>query len=212
MIATSVMRKFTSPAFCACAAMFAANCCGPSRAASPAMMQQQQAPTAPPPQSQSQPPEPQPEPPASPPSANSFRTHTIKVWTNEDLIATRTAADIYLFAKEANEAAEQAAAFQSLTSCFAPQEPEPTAEETQKAIDDTTQAIREADDAVRQAKQRLADDPGSLRTRDQAEFDRLTAERNRLLDQLHTLQDRLQQSTPRPTGEKAPTAPTAPPQ
>ncbi len=47
-------------------------------------------------------------------------THKLKVWTNDDLLATRTPADIYMFAKEAQDAANAAAAtFQAVTSCFA---------------------------------------------------------------------------------------------
>jgi hypothetical protein len=132
------------------------------------------------------------------------------------LIGTRTPADIYMFAKEAKAAADQTAAFLTITSCFAPNRPETTREETQQAIDETTQSIREADSGIAQARSQVAEDPEGLRTRDQAELDRRTAERNRLLEQLHTLQDRLQQMTPKPTSDTAPAgdagAPVPPPQ
>jgi hypothetical protein len=143
---------------------------------------------------------------ASPPSPRSVHAHSLKIWTNEDLISTRTPADIYIFAKEAKVAADQAAVFQTLTSCFAPNQPEVTVEDTQKAINETTQSIGEADNGIAQAKRQLAEDPEGLKTRDQAELNRRTAERNRLLEQLHTLQDRLQQMAPTPPSEK-PSAP-----
>ena len=109
-----------------------------------------------------------------------------------------------MFAKEAKAAADQVAAFQTITSCFAPSQPETTPEDTKKAIDETTQLIHETDNGIAQAKGQLADDPEGLRTRDQAELNRRTAERNRLLEQLHTLQDRMQQMMPKSAAETAP--------
>jgi hypothetical protein len=146
------------------------------------------------------------------PVQNSDRpAHQIKIWTNEDLLETRTPADRYIFAKEDKAAADQAAQFQSLISCFAPDHHEPTAEETQKDISDTTKSIAEAEESVAQARRLVQEDPENLRTRDQSELNRRTAELNRLLDHLHTLQDRLQQLAPKPAGENPPVpASTAP--
>src|ERR1700722_3302129 len=75
-------------------------------------------------------------------------THTIKIWTNDELISSRTPADRYIFAKEEKAAADRVAAFQSLASCFAPEHHEPTMEQTRKAIADTTQSIIEAEDGL----------------------------------------------------------------
>jgi len=142
----------------------------------------------------------------SAPSPHSVHAHTLKIWTDEDLIGTRTPADLYIFAKEAKAAADQTAAFLTITSCFAPNQPEASREETQQAVDQITQSIREADNGIAQARSQLAEDPEGLRTRDQAELNRRTAERIRLLEQLHTLQDRLQQMMPKPPSDTAPAA------
>lgn len=186
--------------------------CGVAARRANSLLARQEPPAAASPQStspQSTPPPTKPPPAADSsdtlaPSPHSVHAHTLKVWTNEDLIGTRTAADVYMFAKEAKAAADQAAAFQTITSCFAPSQPEATPEDTKKAIDETTQLIHETDNGIAQAKGQLADDPEGLRTRDQAELNRRTAERNRLLEQLHTLQDRMQQMTPKSAPETAP--------
>jgi len=169
---------------------------------------QEPAPAAPP----SSTPPPAPSEPSGPPSPHAVRAHTIKIWTNEDLIGTRTPADIYLFEKEAKAAADQAALLHAITSCFAPDQPEATAEDTQKSIDEVTQSIHESEAGVDQARRQLADDPIGLRTRDQSELNRRIAERNQLLERLHALQDRLQQMTPKPTppGALSDTTPAAP--
>jgi hypothetical protein len=69
--------------------------------------------------------------------------HKIKVWTNEDLIATRTPADIYIFEKEAKTVASEMEAFKAVASCFAFDQPEGSLEETQKAIAETLRSIRD---------------------------------------------------------------------
>lgn len=143
-------------------------------------------------------------PSTTPASANSDHpAHQIKIWTNEDLLETRTPADRYIFAKEEKAVADQAAEIQSLTSCFAPGNREPTQEETQQDIAETTRAITEAENGVAQAKRQVAEDPENLRTRDQAELNRRTAELNRLLEHLHTLQMRLQESNSQTGGPAA---------
>ena len=148
--------------------------------------------------------------PASPDSAH--RVHQIKIWTNEDLLETRTSADRYIFAKEEKAAADQAAEIQSLISCFAPGNHEPTQEEIQKDIADTTKSIGEAEDGVAQARRQVAEDPENLRTRDQADLNRRIAELNRLLEHLHSLQTRLQESGPQagPAPSSPPSEPTPP--
>ena len=215
---TEKVPFITRVIFMTCAILFSGKC-GVARPNAPALLARQDpTPAAPPPSSspQSTPPPGATPPVTSAPSPHSVHAHTLKIWTNEDLIGTRTAADLYMFAKEAKAAADQTAAFLTITSCFAPNRPETTREETQQAIDETTQSIREADSGIAQARSQVAEDPEGLRTRDQAELDRRTAERNRLLEQLHTLQDRLQQMTPKPTSDTAPAgdagAPVLPPQ
>lgn len=154
------------------------------------------------------------QPSAIAPIQNSDRpVHQIKVWTNEDLLETRTPADRYIFSKEEKAAADQAAQFQSLISCFAPDHHEPTPEEIQKDISDTTKSIAEAEDSVGQARRQVEEDPENLRTRDQSELNRRTAELNRLLEHLHALQMRLQESSPQaisPAPSPAPSSPVPP--
>jgi len=215
---TEKVPFITRMIFMTCAILFSGKC-GVARPNAPALLARQDpTPAAPPASSspQSTPPPAATPPVTSAPSPHSVHAHTLKIWTNEDLIGTRTAADLYMFAKEAKAAADQAAAFLIVTSCFAPNQPEATREETQQAIDETTQSIREADNGITQARSQLAEDPEGLRTRDQAELNRRTAERTRLLEQLHTLQDRLQQMTPQPTSDTTPAAgvgaPVPPPQ
>jgi hypothetical protein len=185
------------------------SCAVSLQAATTLIAGQEPAPAAQPPST----PPPTPSATSGPPSPHAVRAHTIKIWTNEDLIGTRTPADIYLFEKEAKAAADRAAAFAAITSCFAPDQPEATAEDTQKAIDEITQSIQESENGIAQARRQLADDPVGLRTRDQSELNRRLAERDQLLERLHALQDRLQQMILKPApSDAAPVAPVAQPQ
>lgn len=137
-------------------------------------------------------------------------THKVKVWTNDDLLATRTPADIYMFEKEVQAAAEASAAFQSVASCFAFGQPEATTEDTQKAIQDIGQSVRDSEDAVAQARKELLDAPESLKARDQAELDRRTTELEKSREQLRVLQERLLNS--QPGGETSSAQAPSPPQ
>jgi chromosome segregation ATPase len=136
--------------------------------------------------------------------------HQVKIWTNEDLIETRTPMDRYIFDKEEKAASDRAAEFLSITSCFAPGNHEPTAEETQKDIADTTKAIDEAEEGVRQSRRQIAEDPENLRTRDQAELNRRSSDLNRLLEHLHQLQARIQETAPQTSSPASPEATPAP--
>jgi hypothetical protein len=174
-----------------CAAIIVIGCAPLLLAAQPAQSQQQTLP--------------------APSGQNSERpVHKVRVWTNEDLIETRTPTDRYIFAKEDKSAEDRAAEFQSLASCFAPgNQPELTPEHAQKEIVETTQAIRDAEEGVVQAKRQVAEDPENLRTRDQAELNRRNAELNRLLEHLHALQVRVQEAGAQ--GTAAPASSSAPP-
>jgi len=139
-------------------------------------------------------------------------THKIKIWTNDDLIATRTPADIYMFEKEALATANDAVVFQTLTSCFAFNQPEATSEDTQKAIQDTAQSVRDSEDAVAQARKELQNAPENLKARNQAELDRRTTELEKLREQLRVLQERLRQLNNQPAGETSSAQAPSPPQ
>jgi hypothetical protein len=120
-------------------------------------------------------------------------THKVKVWTNEDLIATRTPADVYIFAKEAQAAAQLEEGFAQIASCFAFGQPEGNADETQKAIDSTMESIRDSEQAVAQARRALIAAPENLKLRNQMELAQRTAELNHAREQLWKLQEHLQE-------------------
>jgi hypothetical protein len=118
--------------------------------------------------------------------------HKVKVWTNEDLVATRTPADIYIFEKEAQAAAMEQAAFANLASCFAFDQAEGNAEETQKDINNTLQTIRDSEDAIAQSRRALRTSSENLRVRNEMELAQRTSELNRDRERLWKLQQRLQ--------------------
>ena len=121
------------------------------------------------------------------------RVHKVKVWTNEELISTRTPADLYIFQKEAQTAADQEAAYANLVSCFAPPQAQGDADETQKEIDATLQEIRDSEDAVNQSRRALRSAPESLKLRNQMELSQRNAELNHAREKLWKLQEHLQE-------------------
>lgn len=130
---------------------------------------------------------------SSAPQSSVPATHRVKVWTNEDLIATRTPADNYVFQKEAQAAEHQDAAFAEIASCFAFGQPAGNAEETQKAIDDTIQSIRESEQAVAQSQRALRAAPEDLKLRNQMELSQRTAALNHAREALWKLQEHLRE-------------------
>jgi len=137
------------------------------------------------------------------------RSHSIKIWTNDDLIALRTPEDIYILAKEAQAAADETKA---IMACFAWNQTEATIEETQKAIQDTLQSIRDSEDAVAQVRKQLDDAPESLKARNQKELERRTTELQTSREQLSILQQHLRELTKQPPAENPAEPTTAPPQ
>jgi hypothetical protein len=119
----------------------------------------------------------------------------VKVWTNDDLVSTRTPADLYMFQKEAQAAANDAAVMNAVSSCFASGHDEAAIAQTQRSIQETTNSVRDAEGAIAQATREYQAAPANLRARNQLELDRRTAELEALRRQLRTLQDRLQQLT-----------------
>jgi hypothetical protein len=147
----------------------------PQFAASLIVPTQEQAPTSP--------------SPLNPPAA----THKVKVWTNEELIATRTPADVYIFQKEEQAAALVVEGFNEIASCFAFGQPEGNTEEAQRAIDATMASIRDSEEAVVQARRAVSTAPDNLKLRDQMELAQRTAELNHAREQLWKLQEHLQE-------------------
>lgn len=137
--------------------------------------------------------------------------HKVKVWTNDDLVATRTPMDLYILEKEAHAAAVEGAAFNEMMSCFVPTNTQGGADETQKEIDKTLQEISDSEDAVSQARRAVNEAPANLRLRDQMELSQRTAELNHAREKLWKLQEHLQELQGAPQqSQAAPTVPTAP--
>lgn len=127
-----------------------------------------------------------------------IQSHKIKVWTNEDLIALRTPADIYILEKEAQAADSEAKA---LMACFAWALPAGTMEETQKAIQHLLQSIHDSEDAIAQVRKELDEAPESLRARNQKELERREAELEASREQLNALQEHLHDLAKQPAGK-----------
>jgi hypothetical protein len=146
-------------------------------------------------------------PPSPSPVNSPAATHKVKVWTNDELIATRTPADVYIFQKEEQAAALVVEGFNQIASCFAFGQAEGNAEETQRAIDTTIQSIRDSEEAVVQARRALGTAPDNLKLRNQMELSQRTAELNHAREQLWKLQEHLQELQKSPAQETATPAP-----
>src|ERR1700733_10695296 len=145
-------------------------------------------------------------PPDSQSQSSASPTHKVKVWTNEELIATRTPADVYIFQKEEQAAALEMEDFNNIASCFAFGQPEGNAEETQKEIDATLQSIRDSEEAVNQSRKALSTGPEDLKLRNQLELAQRMSELNHAREHLWTLQEHLREV------EKSPAEPATPSQ
>ena len=145
-------------------------------------------------------------PPDSSSQSSASATHKVKVWTNEELIATRTPADLYIFQKEEQAAALEMEGFNNIATCFAFGQPAGDAEETQKEIDTTLQSIRDSEQAVNQSRKALSTGPEDLKLRNQLELAQRMSELNHAREHLWTLQEHLREM------EKPPAEPAAPSQ
>jgi hypothetical protein len=136
--------------------------------------------------------------PSASPQANA-KPH--KVWTNEDLVALRTPADIYLLEKEALEAAEAAAAAAKEAAdreaAANGQEQAPgiklpeTQEETEKMLKDTQGNMQEESLALESLKNELPNTPTEQQAEKQKEIDRVTANLEELKRNAQALEDHL---------------------
>jgi hypothetical protein len=140
-------------------------------------------------------------PPNSSSQSSASPTHKVKVWTNEELIATRTPADLYIFQEE-QAAALEMEGFNNVASCFAFGQPEGNAEETQKEIDATLQSIRDSEEAVNQSRKALSTGPEDLKLRNQLELAQRMSELNHAREHLWTLQEHLRE-VEKPAAEPA---------
>jgi len=137
-------------------------------------------------------------------SSQSSVSPTHKVWTNEELIATRTPADLYIFQKEEQAAALEMEGFNNVASCFAFGQPAGNAEETQKEIDATLQSIRDGEQAVNQSRKALSTGPEDLKLRNQLELAQRVSELNHAREHLWTLQEHLREMEKPPVESAAP--------
>jgi DNA repair exonuclease SbcCD ATPase subunit len=136
-----------------------------------------------------------------------------KVWTNEDLIALRTPEDIYLFEKEAMEAAaiEEArrrmAAAKQAGAGAAPGSPAPsiklpeTIEQTQKIIDEDLEEISNDEDVLPRLKQQLENAPDDQKAAKQEEIDQITQDLNEARDEVQVLRKHLEELRKGPVSE-----------
>jgi|SRR5450432_584441 hypothetical protein len=145
--------------------------------------------------------------PAQSPGNPAFPTHKVRVWTNEELIADRKPADIYIFEKEAQTAAQEMAMFSNLASCFAFGQPKGNADETQKEIDATVRSIRDSEAAVAQSRKALSTAPDNLKLRNQMELSQRMSELNHARERLWSLQEHLQEIEKSPGSASAPNQP-----
>lgn len=143
-----------------------------------------------------------------------------KVWTNEDLVALRTPADIYILEKEAREAAEaeaaeKEAAQREAAKAEASASPEAklpaTQEETEKLITNKQGDLDEETAALAKLKTELPDTPAEQQPDKQKEIDRLSADTEALQRDLKILQEHLKTFAPKPEEQTSP-PPTGPPQ
>jgi hypothetical protein len=132
-------------------------------------------------------------PPDSSSQSSASPTHKVKVWTNEELIATRTPADVYIFQKEEQAAALEMEGFNNIAACFAFGQPEGNAEETQKEIDATLQSISDSEEAVNQSRKALSTGSEDLKLRNQLELAQRMSELNHAREHLWTLQEHLRE-------------------
>jgi|SRR5690348_1744994 hypothetical protein len=143
-----------------------------------------------------------------------------KVWTNEDLVALRTPADIYILEKEAREAAEAEAAEKEAAqreaakaeASTAPEAKLPaTQEETEKLISNKQGDLDEETAALAKLKTELPDTPAEQQPDKQKEIDRLSADTEALQRDLKALQEHLKKFAPKPEEQASP-PPAGPPQ
>jgi hypothetical protein len=142
-----------------------------------------------------------------------------RIWTNEDLVALRTPADIYLLEKEALEAAEAAAAAAKEAAdreaATSGQEQAPgiklpqTQEETEKMLKDTQANMQEESLALESLKNELPNTPTEQQAEKQKEIDRVTASLEKLKRDAQALEDHLKTFGEKPSTENPPAPPSS---
>lgn len=143
-----------------------------------------------------------------------------KVWTNEDLVALRTPADIYILEKESREAAEAEAAEKEAAQREAAKAEASTATEaklpatqeaTEKLLSNKQGDLDEETAALAKLKTELPGTPAEQQPDKQKEIDRLSADTEALQRDLKALQEHLKTFAPKPEEQTSP-PPAGPPQ
>lgn len=164
-----------------------------------------------------------PPPQQAPAASDSGAPKKHKVWTNEDLVALRTPADIYILEQEAREAAEAEAAEKAASEKEAaakasanPANPAGsevqlpgTQEETEKRIKEAETDLDDDNATIARLKGELADAPTEQKAEKQKQIDHLTTDIEVLQRDLKALQEHLKTFAPKPEEQ---TPPPAPPQ
>ena len=143
-----------------------------------------------------------------------------KIWTNEEVIALRTPADIYLLEKEAKEAAEAAAAAakeaadRDAAKTAATQPPgiklPETQEETEKMLKDNESNLQEQSTVLERLQNELANTPRDEQADKQKEIDRLTESLTKLKQDGKALEDHLKTLSEKLPTENPPSTPQPP--
>ena len=163
--------------------------------------------TSPPPQN------PPPPAPAQDPAAPKRR----KIWTNDDVVSLRTPADTYQAEKEAQQAADEAAAAKKaeltrqLKDAGLKIKLPATAEETRRVIKAKEEQIRDIQDALNRLSHDLPDAPEEQKSRIQEQIESLTAESRKAQLELKALQDHLESFPKSRPNEPSSETPPAPP-
>ncbi len=142
-----------------------------------------------------------------------------KVWTNDDVVTLRTPADNYEIEKEAEEAADAAAAKKEAAIRVAlKSEKQPpldiklpaNAEETKQMIKNTQSDVHEETVVLQKLHQELLVAPASEQPQKQKDIDGLNALIDKSQRDLKALQDHLQSFPTKPQAENPPTPPQPP--
>jgi|HubBroStandDraft_6_1064221.scaffolds.fasta_scaffold02849_5 hypothetical protein len=139
-----------------------------------------------------------------------------KVWTNDDVIAMRTPADVYLLDKEAQEAAaaeaaaEEAAKAKLVNGAGPIQKLPVTVEETRKLIAAKESQIANDQQALDRYTTELPSEPAERKDRMQEEIKRITVGLPKERSELKILQDHLEKLTKTDLNE-ASVPPSVPP-
>ena len=136
-----------------------------------------------------------------------------KVWTNDDVIALRSPADIYLLEKEAQEAADaelaarKAALAKEINEAGLTLDLPSTTEETQRLIETKQAQIRDLQDGMDRLNKDLPDAPPDRKPEIQKEIETFKGYLQKAELELGLLQDHLQSLAKTPPSE----TPSAPP-